>query len=316
MKIQKYEIWMRQQVIDLFRMEYGSEAQNFDTFFGQFYEHPFQENDGIRIAATDGDKVIGFQSFFHWPIALHGQFTHAYQSGNSLVHPDYRGKGLFGKMLNYIHLEEAHLPHDLLIGFPVEMSYGAFMKNKWLNPFDLQWYIKPLHPIRSFISEPEQQLSRSAMGQRNAIAVDLAADLVGVQQSIAYDQYRFGYQSGPYYRFVHEDARGTVLFELKAQRRKKILKELILGKVVRSSSDIQLLLDAYSALEKAILASAHFTFLSIAINPLSQDFLTLMERNRFRPIDKKIHFIAKGPIADQQKDWGSWDIFRADIDTW
>lgn len=307
---------MRQQVIDLFRMEYGADAQNFDTFFGQFYEHPFQVNDGIRIAATDGDKVIGFQSFFHWPIALHGQFTHAYQSGNSLVHPDYRGKGLFGKMLNYIHLEEAHLPHDLLIGFPVEMSYGAFMKNKWLNPFDLQWYIKPLHPIRSLLTQPETQLMRSPLGQRTPIDLPLASDLAGVQQSAAHDHYRFGYQNGPYFRFIFEDPRGRVLFELKAQRRKKVLKELILGKIVRTSSDRELLFEAYAALEKAIRSNASFSFLSIAINPLSDDWKALMARNRFRPIDKKIHFIAKGPLADRQQNWGSWDIFRADIDTW
>jgi GNAT superfamily N-acetyltransferase len=316
MKIQKYEIWMRQQVIDLFRMEYGAEAQNFDAFFGQFYEHPFQENDGIRIAATDGDKVIGFQSFFHWPISLHGQITHAYQSGNSLVHPDYRGKGLFGKMLNYIHLEEAHLPHDLLIGFPVEMSYGAFMKNKWLNPFDLQWYIKPLHPIRSFFSHPEEQLTNSPLGNRTAVTIPLSHDLAGVHQSSAYDDYRFGYQKGPYYRYSFEDTRGQVLFELKAQRRKKVLKELILGKVVRSSSDPKLLLDAYGALEKAVRKHSSFSFMSIAINPLSEDWKSLMAYYRFRPIDKKIHFIAKGPLADQEKNWGSWDIFRADIDTW
>jgi GNAT superfamily N-acetyltransferase len=316
MKIQKYEIWMRQQVIDLFRMEYGAEAQNFDTFFGQFYEHPFQENDGIRIAATDGDKVIGFQSFFHWPILLHGQFTHAYQSGNSLVHPDYRGKGLFGKMLNYIHQEEAHLPHDLLIGFPVEMSYGAFMKNKWLNPFDLHWYIKPLNPLLSFFTNPEEQLLRTPLGKRQPCDVFLSPTLAGVQQSKGYDDYRFGYQKGPYYRFEYADERGKVLFELKAQRRKKILKELILGKVVRTTNDYDLLRNAYAHLEKTVRSSANFSFISIAINPLSKDFVRLMEQFRFRPIDKKIHFIAKGPLADKQADWGTWDIFRADIDTW
>jgi GNAT superfamily N-acetyltransferase len=315
MKIQKYEIWMRQQVIELFQMEYGTDAEDFDAFFEQFYEHPFQESDGIRIAATDGDKVIGFQSFFHWPMDIGGKFTHAYQSGNSLVHPDYRGKGLFGKMLNYIHTEEAHMPHNLLIGFPVEMSFGAFMKNKWHNPFDLQWYIKPLRPLLAAITNPEKSLALRLV-QREPVTLHGASSHTAVAQTDAYDSYRFAYQKGHYYRYTHQNELGTVLFEMKAQRRKKILKELIIGKVVRSNDDTGLLREAFEGLLKQINKSAHFSFVSIAINPLSSDFNQLVQTFGFRKIEKKIHFIAKGPIADQVEDWGTWEIFRADIDTW
>lgn len=42
MTIQKYEDWMRPQVIELFNMEYRIPIDEFDKLFGDFYEHPFQ----------------------------------------------------------------------------------------------------------------------------------------------------------------------------------------------------------------------------------------------------------------------------------
>jgi hypothetical protein len=33
-------------------------------------------------------------------------------------------------------------------------------------------------------------------------------------------------------------------------------------------------------------------------------------------IERKIYFIAKGPLADGEQDWSSWWMHRSDIDTW
>ena len=142
MLIQKYEDWMRPQIVALFNAEYGTVEQSFDQLFVNFYEHPFQLQHGIRIVALDGESVAGFQSFFYWPMMHGGIVIRAYQSGNSLVHPEYRGKGLFAKMLNYIHDEHSEFQFDVLIGFPVEASYNSFIRNGWLNPFNLQWHVK------------------------------------------------------------------------------------------------------------------------------------------------------------------------------
>jgi hypothetical protein len=67
MTIQKYEDWMRTQVVALFDMEYSTGAAQFDSLFGQFYEQEFQSGRCIRIVALEGDRVAGFQSFFTGP---------------------------------------------------------------------------------------------------------------------------------------------------------------------------------------------------------------------------------------------------------
>jgi len=241
--------------------------------------------------------------------------THSFQSGNSLVHPNYRGKGLFGKMLNYIHLPESSVHHDLLIGFPVDASYPAFIKNKWLNPFDLQWYLKTMNPVLSLLANPEKSLTL-AFGKPTSAKADSDQSLIYVSQTAAYDEYRFGYQKGDYYRFTYKNGNDEVFFELKAQRRKKIIKELIIGKIIPSRSESALVSAAIKELIRVIKKHSNFTILSVAINSLSEDLKQGVLQNRFKKIDKKIHFIAKGKLADDAKDWSKWWMFRADIDTW
>jgi GNAT superfamily N-acetyltransferase len=315
MTIQKYEDWMRPQVVALFDMEYATGAAQFDTLLGQFYEQEFQRERCIRIVAIDGDRVAGFQSFFYWPVVIGGKEVQSYQSGNSLVHPDYRGKGLFGKMLNYIHEPGSGFNAELLIGFPVEASYNSFIRNGWKNPFNLQWYIKPLNPVLSFFSNPEKQL-RKAWGERKKD--DFKGDLstVYVAQRTDFDTYRFAYETGDFYRFTFESEGKKAYFELKAQRRKRIIRELVIGKFLVTHADQDFMKRSLHALTREVKRSANFTLLSFAVNHESADLLQVVSAAGMRPIEKRIYFIAKGPLADAVNDWSSWWMFRSDIDTW
>lgn len=315
MTIQKYEDWMRPQVVALFDMEYATGAAQFDALFGQFYEQEFQRERCIRIVALDGERVAGFQSFFYWPVVIGGKEVQSYQSGNSLVHPDYRGKGLFGKMLNYIHEPGSGFNAELLIGFPVEASYNSFMRNGWKNPFNLQWYIKPLNPILSLFSNPEKQL-RKAWGERKKDDFKGDHSHVYVAQRTDFDTYRFAYETGDFYRFTFESEGKMAYFELKAQRRKRIIRELVIGKFLVTHADQDFMKRALHALLREVKRSANFTLLSFAVNHESADLLKVVSAAGMRPIEKRIYFIAKGPLADAVNDWSSWWMFRSDIDTW
>jgi len=315
MTIQKYEDWMRPQVVALFDMEYATGAAQFDSLFGQFYEQEFQRNECIRIVAVDGERVAGFQSFFYWPVVMEGKEVRSYQSGNSLVHPDYRGKGLFGKMLNYIHEPDSGFHADLLIGFPVEASYNSFMRNGWKNPFNLLWYIKPMNPVLSLFSSPENQL-RKMTGSRQPDGFIADASLVYVSQRADFDRYRFGYETGDFYRFTFEREGKRAFFEMKAQRRKRIIRELVVGKFLTTHADEEFMRDAIRSLIREVKRCANFTLISFAVNDNSPTFKNVLNDLGLRPIEKKIYFIAKGPLADRVQDWSNWWMFRSDIDTW
>lgn len=315
MKIQRYEDWMRPQVIALFDAEYNTGTESFDALFGAFYEHSFQASNGIRLVALEGDQVAGFQSFFHWPMVHNGKAVRAFQSGNSLVHPDFRGKGIFGKLLDYIHQPENEIEIDLLIGFPVEASYNSFMRKQWANPFDLHWYVRPAHPIRALFTNPEQALQRKLQA-RTALNFVPAKGATHVQQSAAFDEYRFGYQTGDHFRLQYRSDRGEAFAEVKFQLRKSIIKELIIGKFLCSNDTPEFITEAFEAIVKQINQTAHFTMLSIAVNPKITALVKALDVCGFKPIDRKIHFIAKGPLVDTLEQWDDWWIFRADIDTW
>src|SRR3954467_5729352 len=98
MDIGLYEEWMRPQISKMFSDQYGIREEAFAQLMSDFYEHPFQKNKCIRIIAKEGNMVTGFQSFFYWPYEINGRVYNSYQSGNSLVRPGFRGKGIFQKL--------------------------------------------------------------------------------------------------------------------------------------------------------------------------------------------------------------------------
>lgn len=315
MKIKKYESWMRSQVVELFALEYGVDAKEFDTLFGRFYEEQFQATKCVRIVAVEGEKVGGFQSFFYWPTQHHGETKYSLQSGNSLVHPDFRGKGLFAKMLEYINTPEANVHYDFLLGFPVEASYNSFIRNKWLNPFNLQWYILPMNPVLALFTNAENAL-RKGFAERKQLDFNPDSSTVSVEQSLGFDTYRFGYQTGQYYRFHYTSNKGEAFFEMKIQRRKKVIQELVIGKALFSNTSSSFVGESLLALKKEVKRNANVSMLSIAVNPLVSELVEALGKAGFRPIKRSIYFIVKGPMMEQEQEWKKWWIFRSDIDTW
>ena len=147
LRIGHYDDWMFDQVIDMIVEQYGRDRDGEAELFRNFYEAPFQRESGIRLVALDGDRVCGFQSYFYWPYMFSGQKLRSFQSGNSLVSPDYRGRRIFSRLLNFLDELEDRPQIDFLMGFPVQMSYGSFIRNGWDNPLDLNWYVRPIHPL-------------------------------------------------------------------------------------------------------------------------------------------------------------------------
>ncbi len=315
MEIKRYEEWMRPQVIELFALEYGVDKEEFDQLFGTFYDHPFQRNHCVRIVSVEGERVAGFQSFFYWPLQRGGEILKALQSGNSLVHPDFRGQRLFARMLDFIHAPESGITFDLLIGFPVEASYNSFIRNKWLNPFNLQWYIRVMTPIRALIPGREARLSRIA-AEHSPVQFTADSASVVVSRDSPFDQYRSSYQKGHYFRLGYSEGDRHAYFELKPSVRKKVIHELIIGKAVFSHADSQWMQRSLSLLIKDVRRSGGYSMLSIAVNSLNPLWPMLLKGSRFSMIRRHIYFIAKGPDAERVTDWSTWQIFRGDIDTW
>jgi hypothetical protein len=316
-----YENWMFDQIITMFVDQYGSDRHRQTDLFRQFYEAPFQREQGIRLVAIDGETVCGFQSYFYWPYVYQGRTLRTFQSGNSLVAPAYRGRQIFARLLNYLNcLSPAERPQiECLMGFPVEMSYGSFLRNQWSNPLDLHWYIRPIHPLS--IVRPYTPLAQDWHFETPAPVDPYYPDSqIVLSKDQAFVEWRRTSRAEPagYLYQNHADSRGRVRFELKANRRGRI-NELVLGDVVRSSPDPQLLVAALRTLIRSAGSHPFVTMLSVALNDQSSDrgMLRALRRNGFFKVNRSIHFIAKsiGNFPESTMP-DRWTLLRSDIDTW
>ena len=316
-RIGYYEEWMKPQVSCLFEAEYATNKAAFETFFSKFYEHEFQKNKCIRIVALDQDKVIGFQSFFYWPYTFQGREFSSYQSGNSLVHPDYRGKGLFKKMLNFIYTSDIKNEMDFIMGFPVEASFPSFIKNGWLNILDIRWSIKLINPFAFLFSK--NRIEKRFL-QTCTISADRPLDFIQLSTDSNYIEWRKNYSSDKIVFFVVKENQNELCFHLKCNRRSKFITELIIGNITSTTYDEFFLSACFKKLIKEARKSLAVSILSIAINEHIKDksLLHALNKNRFKLLNKRIHFIIK-PVKenlDELKDPKNWMLLRSDIDTW
>lgn len=306
---------LRAQVIELFVNEYGVDRAEFHQLFERFYFHPYQQNKCLLVVAMDGGTVAGFQSFFYWPYTFAGKTFQSYQSGNSLVHPGYRGKRIFNRMLEFLDRENKNVNIDFLMGFPVEASLKNFLKDKWQHILDLRWYIRPCNPLGFFVFTENERF------ESGCVSFDATPEtnVLRLSPDPAFVAWRKSYLSGRYFSFRHGTGDMQIIFHLKSNKRKRILNELIIGNILfRSSTAFAGLEDALAALVRAARNSFGTHFLSIAINERSAfDTKTPLLRQHFRRSDKKIHFIAKPFGANEfVLRPENWLLYRSDIDTW
>ncbi len=318
-RITAYEDWMKPQVAEMFSLQYNVPVNEFSALMDNFYDHPYQEKKCIRIVAVESGKVIGFQSFFYWPYFYKGKINHSFQSGNSLVNPSYRGKGIFQQLLNYLGEHREQFGIDFLIGFPILASRNSLLRNGWKNILDLEWFITTSSPLFSFLGHEKKKLSRHFSKEATLSIRENANEWFRLSDDKEFLEWRKCYSaSQEYFYHVYSENGKFAEFTLKPSRRKKYIRELIIGNVRTENSDAAFMKNAFRDLKKSVKKSGAAAFLSFACNPkakyISDELLSAVS---FRKIDKKIFFAVKLFSENHPaEDAANWILFRSDIDTW
>ena len=318
LKVSYYQESEKDQVMNLICREYNYDLKEYAPFFAKFYEHPFQNNaHKITVSDIDADhKVVGFFALFYWPYQLNEKTYHAYKGVNAIVMPEYRGNGIFKKILDFVDENTKEFPIDFFIATPLPAAYYGFKKNKWKALLDLHWYIKPnnlfslLFPLNtSKINAILPELKKDSLNQikNNIHQVDLP-DFINWRASF--------YKSKKYY-LSYREGNNVVQFGGKINIRKKIIREFIIGEVSTNHFDPVFLANGLKHLRKEIKRIKCITFVSIAINPHNKIVLEAVERNNFSKIKKIIHIVVKdltncSEILNEKK----WILYRADLDSW
>lgn len=317
MDICLYEDWMRPQIASLHQIEYGINESEFEDYFAKFYDHPYQLNKCVRVVAKDGDKIIGFQTFFSWPYRINNVIVNSYQSGKSLVHPDYRGKGLFQKMLNYLDTKKDELKIDFLMGFPVEQSKNSFIRNNWENILNLKWFLKIVNPF-AFVFKIK--INSKYFDNLPIIMHDVNIEnnfrLSSESDFVEWRRTYMKLNNYSYFNFSEGD--NKISFSLKLNKRNKWLNEMIIGDVVCSTNDINFIKKGFKKLKKASFKSWNISVISIALNTHSKSMINkTIEELKYLDVKRSIYFIVKPfvdsiPISKKE----NWTLYRSDIDTW
>lgn len=308
-----YKKEMKDEVINLICKQYGYKKVEYELFFNLFYANFFQEN-AILIVALDENKVIGFQSFFYWPYIKDGKKFNSYQSGNSIVDGNYRGKGIFQKMLHFI--DDKNLTIDFIIGFPVEASYKSFIKSQWKNPFNLQWYLKT-NCLVSIFFKPNKNILEKKFETVQKPTINGNSNLMMISDENDFVKWRTGFYKNQHYYFNFSNGTNFCQIGFKLNIRKKYLKEIIIGQINGDIDNSPFIEKAFQEFLNQLRKIKFITFVSIAINPNNTKILSVLEKLKFKKTEKKIYFILK-EIKQKlnENDLSNWVMFRGDIDTW
>ncbi|WP_254531743.1 GNAT family N-acetyltransferase [Natrinema gelatinilyticum] len=118
-------------------------------FRWKFRENPYVDHVPIIVATVDGDP-IGFRSFFAQEMALGGIVRTAFQPCDTMVHPDHRERGVFGRMNERAIERYTDGPPSFFFNFPNENSLPGNLAYGWQKIGTVPAYYRPQNPVDAF----------------------------------------------------------------------------------------------------------------------------------------------------------------------
>ena len=301
----------------MFSAQWGVKQSEFISHLEEFYNHPFQRDRCFRVVAKEGKKIIGFQGLCYWPYSLNGTVFNSFQAMDSLVHQEFRRRGIFQKLLEHTDACTDRSGIDFLIGFPTSTSINSYLRNRWEHILDLRWYVKVLHPFWFLSGIDREKLISAFSPGPSPTSLELSS--LRLANSPEFMSWRESYSSKNIY-LSHSYRRGSLAasFTLKVSKRKRFISELIIGDFHCDSNEVSFINEAFRDLIEAVRRLKFITVLTIAINESGLPSLAKpLAGLGFTKINKTINFIVKNLDKDLHINApGLWTLYGADMDTW
>jgi hypothetical protein len=321
-KFTYFENWMKPQVIQLFCQEYQIEKGKFENYFNSFYFNVNCQPESIKIVVLDGEIVAGFVSFTLWPYQINGKLLRSFQCGNVIVNSNYRGKGLYNKMLD--HFDEIYKTHnvDFVYGFPIKPILKLYLKSGWTNLLNIQWFLFPINPFAKLFKFDQRRFLKYFENKSKEIKDEVFSNGISLFQTFDFKNWRNNFKpfldQNLVFYYTYSYKQSVIEFELKISER-PYLRELLIGNISSNSSDPLFIRKAIKKLKFAAFKSGQVSFLSIAVNKfeIGNKILETIINSFFFEINKSIPFIIKDySNSDDLKIISNWNLMRQDLDTW
>jgi hypothetical protein len=145
----------KNEILDLSMKAFGKcELTNPDYFDWQYQQNP--KGNSVIITVKDENKnnaIVGVNAFVPMEFILNKKQVNCYLSCNSIINPDYRGKGIFTQLISKIPEIFSTKDFSIIYGIPNKNSTKIFSKNQFLEISKLPLLIKPLN-LSSYFKSP------------------------------------------------------------------------------------------------------------------------------------------------------------------
>lgn len=244
----------------------------------------------------------------------------AYQSGNSIIAKDWRGRGIFGRLLKRLDEIVDDAGVDFLVGFPVDASLGSFLRRGWTNVLDLEWRAKMIHPLSVLRLRRTEAIENPFDSAPQPLLAKPLADTIVLAESTEFAAWRSQFRTPTAHGYFRYGSVGRrVQFDLRLKERGRLV-ILVIGGMKCETADLGALRDGLKALLGQLRKYPQITLVAVALNPYVAEgrLKSILTGMWFLPLCQKIHFVAKAVrqlselIADRRR----WMLHRSDIDTW
>lgn len=322
-KYVEYEPWMHDQIAQLAVSLYGGIFEDKKRAYDHMLCHPYSlKHPPITIVGLSSeDKVIAFQMYFHWPYRRKDVYYNVYQSGNSMVHPSFRGQKIFQKMLSLGSVTGLRKKVDFFIGFPVPMSYGAFINDGWMTIGNLRWWTKILRPIG--LLKEKYCIDIAAKRHHAGLQIDIEKircyaqfdeSRVCMVNSEEFLEWRYAQKDNEYGYYEHHNFECLFVYKLNHAHG---FSEIIIGDIFTKSDNPGMFCDALSHfLKKNNKLLKNIQAVSFAsFNPSASKIRGLL-LNGFIPHRSTAPLIIKPFAENLPLNKKQWEVSFGDIDTW
>jgi len=210
--IRQYTEDDKEQILNLLnytfsKQEYFANSRTLEWWNWKYEQNVFGKS--IIVVAEHDNRIVGTRIMWAWEFVLADTTLKAYMPVDTVVHPEYQGKGLFLSMAREAMQISKEFGADLLCNFPNDQSLPGNIKLGAKFIGKLPWLIKimkPLHLLSTLRTKekatpfelPEKhELTESKCCE--IIHDSFSTDLIHTKKSSEYIKWR--YLNHPYFKY-------------------------------------------------------------------------------------------------------------------
>ena len=147
--VRPFEPRDRNPLLSLYEQVFGRD-RSVDWFRWKYEDNPYADHVPIVVAEDDGE-LVGCRAFFAQELRVDGTARIAFQPCDTMVHPEYRNRGLFSRMNEYALERYAGSGRGpaCCFNFPNENSKPGNLKHGWREIGTVPVYYRPQDPVGS-----------------------------------------------------------------------------------------------------------------------------------------------------------------------